>query len=51
MEQQDGGAATEVNLQGQTVFLSTARGEPVALAEVAQGELRPFRVFTFGPAA
>jgi len=37
--------------QGQTVFLSTARGEPVALAEVAQGELRPFRVFNFGSGA
>jgi len=34
-------------LQGLTVFLSTAEGEPVALAEFAQGELRPFRVFNF----
>ena len=33
------------DLQGLTVFLSTAEGEPVALAEFAQGELRPFRVF------
>jgi len=49
VEQQDGSGAGDVNFQGQTVFLSTARGEPVALAEVAQGELRPFRVFTFGP--
>jgi len=36
------------DLQGQTVFVSTANGEPVALVEVAQGELRPFRVFNFG---
>jgi tRNA pseudouridine55 synthase len=33
------------DLQGLTVFLQTAEGEPVALAEFAQGELRPFRVF------
>jgi tRNA pseudouridine55 synthase len=33
------------DLQGLTVFLSTVEGEPVALAEFAQGELRPFRVF------
>jgi tRNA pseudouridine55 synthase len=51
MEQQNGGGAPDADFQGQTVFLSTARGEPVALAEVAQGELRPFRVFTFGPGA
>ena len=37
------------DLQGLTVYLSTAKGEPVALAELAQGELRPFRVFNFGP--
>jgi tRNA pseudouridine55 synthase len=36
------------DLQGLTVFLSTAQGEPVALAELAEGELRPFRVFNFG---
>ena len=36
-------------IDGQTVFLSTAKGEPVALAEIAEGELRPFRVFNFGP--
>jgi tRNA pseudouridine55 synthase len=36
------------NLQGLTVFLSTQGGEPVALAELAEGELRPFRVFNFG---
>ena len=35
------------DLQGLTVFLSSAEGEPVALAEFAQGELRPFRVFNF----
>jgi tRNA pseudouridine55 synthase len=37
------------DIRGLTVYLSTARGEPVALAQVAQGELRPLRVFTFGP--
>jgi len=36
------------DLQGLTVFLSTGEGEPVALAELAAGELRPFRVFNFG---
>jgi tRNA pseudouridine55 synthase len=35
------------DLQGLTVYLSTAGGEPVALAELCQGELRPFRVFNF----
>jgi tRNA pseudouridine55 synthase len=50
MEQQDGPDA-EADFQGRTVYLSTARGEPVALAEVAQGELRPFRVFNFGTGA
>ncbi len=33
------------DLQGLTVFLQTSEGEPVALAEIAAGELRPFRVF------
>ncbi|HEY3638629.1 MAG TPA: tRNA pseudouridine(55) synthase TruB [Rhizomicrobium sp.] len=36
------------DLQGLTVFLSSAVGEPVALAELSGGELRPFRVFNFG---
>ena len=36
------------DLQGLTVYLSTGEGEPVALAQFAQGELRPFRVFNFG---
>ena len=36
------------DLQGLTVFCSTPEGEPVALAELEQGELRPFRVFNFG---
>jgi tRNA pseudouridine55 synthase len=36
------------DLQGLTVFLSSAGGEPIALAEFAGGELRPFRVFNFG---
>jgi len=35
------------DLQGLTVYLSTGEGEPVALAQFAQGELRPFRVFNF----
>jgi len=35
------------DLQGLTVFLSTGAGEPVALAQFAEGELRPFRVFNF----
>ena len=34
-------------LQGQTVFLKEEDGSPVALAEIAEGELRPFRVFNF----
>jgi tRNA pseudouridine55 synthase len=38
----------ENDLSGLTVYLSTGEGEPVALAELAQGELRPFRVFNFG---
>ena len=36
------------DLQGLTVFLSTGDGEPVALAALEAGELRPFRVFNFG---
>ena len=37
-------------LQGLTVFLKEEDGSPVALAEIAEGELRPFRVFNFaGP--
>jgi tRNA pseudouridine55 synthase len=36
------------DIQGLTVYLSTATGEPIALAELAEGELRPFRVFNFG---
>ncbi len=36
------------DLQGLTVYLSSAAGEPVALAELSGGELRPFRVFNFG---
>jgi tRNA pseudouridine55 synthase len=36
------------DLQGLTVFLSSAAGEPIALAELSGGELRPFRVFNFG---
>ena len=34
-------------LLGQTVFLQEEDGSPVALAEIAGGELRPFRVFNF----
>jgi tRNA pseudouridine55 synthase len=36
------------DLQGLTVLLSSAAGEPIALAELQGGELRPFRVFNFG---
>jgi tRNA pseudouridine55 synthase len=36
------------DLQGLTVFCSTPEGEPVALAALEAGELRPFRVFNFG---
>jgi tRNA pseudouridine55 synthase len=36
------------DLSGLTVYLSTQEGEPVALAALEQGELRPFRVFNFG---
>jgi tRNA pseudouridine55 synthase len=39
---------TSDDLQGLTVFLSTVEGEPVALAALEAGELRPFRVFNFG---
>ena len=42
------GNDAENDLEGLTVFLSTAKGEPVALAQAGQGELRPFRVFNFG---
>ena len=34
-------------LPGQTVYLHEEDGTPVALAEIAEGELRPFRVFNF----
>jgi tRNA pseudouridine55 synthase len=36
-------------LTGQTVYLAEPDGTPVALAEIAGGELRPFRVFNFSP--
>ena len=36
---------SEGGLQGQTVFLKDETDAPVALAEIAEGELRPFRVF------
>src|SRR5947209_245180 len=36
------------DLQGLTVYLASAQGEPIALAEFMGGELRPFRVFNFG---
>jgi tRNA pseudouridine55 synthase len=41
-------ASARDDLQGLTVYLSTAKGEPIALAELLGGELRPFRVFNFG---
>ena len=34
-------------LQGRVVYLHEDDGSPVALAEIAEGELRPFRVFNF----
>jgi len=37
----------EGELSGLTVFLSDEDGGAVALAEIAEGELRPFRVFNF----
>ena len=39
------GFAGEEGLSGQTVFLKDEADGPVALAEIAEGELRPFRVF------
>jgi len=39
------GFADAGGLQGQTVFLKDEADAPVALAEIADGELRPFRVF------
>jgi tRNA pseudouridine55 synthase len=39
------GLAPDEGLQGLTVFLTDEAGGPVALAEIAEGELRPFRVF------
>ena len=39
----------EGELTGQTVYLEEPDGTPVALAEIAAGELRPFRVFNFTP--
>ncbi len=39
------GFAEEGGLQGLTVFLKDETDAPVALAEIADGELRPFRVF------
>lgn len=39
------GMSGEDGLAGQTVFLVDERDAPVALAEIAEGELRPFRVF------
>ena len=41
------GIAGEDGLAGRTVFLKDEKDSPVALAEIAEGELRPFRVFQF----
>jgi tRNA pseudouridine55 synthase len=41
------GFSEDGELSGQTVFLKDEDGSPVALAEIAEGELRPFRVFNF----
>ena len=34
---------------GEPVFITGPRGDPVALAELDKGELKPVRVFNFGP--
>jgi tRNA pseudouridine55 synthase len=39
------GFAGDDGLQGKTVYLKDETDAPVALAEIADGELRPFRVF------
>jgi tRNA pseudouridine55 synthase len=39
------GFADDGGIQGRTVFLTDETDAPVALAEIADGELRPFRVF------
>ncbi len=39
------GFAGQDGLQGRTVFIKDEADGPVALAEIAEGELRPFRVF------
>jgi tRNA pseudouridine55 synthase len=39
------GMVLKGELAGQTVFLKDEKDSPVALAEIADGELRPFRVF------
>jgi tRNA pseudouridine55 synthase len=41
------GFAGDDGFAGQTVFLKDEKDSPVALAEIAEGELRPFRVFQF----
>ena len=41
------GLPEDGELSGLTVFLKDEDGAPVALAEIAGGELRPFRVFNF----
>jgi len=41
------GFSGDGELSGQIVFLKDEDGSPVALAEIAEGELRPFRVFNF----
>jgi tRNA pseudouridine55 synthase len=41
------GFSEDGELSGLTVFLKDEEGAPVALAEIAEGELRPFRVFNF----
>jgi tRNA pseudouridine55 synthase len=41
------GFAGQGGLQGRVVFLRDQAEAPVALAEIADGELRPFRVFQF----
>ena len=48
LAEDEGIGAEGADIQGRTVYLSTGKGEPVALAHVEKGELRPFRVFNFG---
>ena len=41
------GLPAKAGFTGRPCFLKEEDGSPVALAEIAEGELRPFRVFNF----